>query len=214
IPYVRLNTDIPVFGVPDSVFLDVRADSSGHRVFYYIEDDDAEQYKIFSTRYIAPSGGFDDLHTSMRNPVPLPSNPFFNFPVRFRRIEIQLGSGGVTGATYLGNVYLDNFRVRYPAVITSVGDPGDRPGRFSLEQNYPNPFNPTTTIQFSIDNPQLTILKVFDVLGREVITLVNERLGPGKYTVQWDANAVASGVYFCSLRTGWGTLSKKLLLLK
>ncbi|HCV42108.1 MAG TPA: hypothetical protein DGH68_01395 [Bacteroidetes bacterium] len=88
------------------------------------------------------------------------------------------------------------------------------PADFVLEQNYPNPFNPVTNFQFSIANRQLTILKVCDLLGRDVATLVNEERGPGTYTVQWDASKVASGMYFYRLDAGNFTNVKKLLLLK
>jgi hypothetical protein len=68
-----------------------------------------------------------------------------------------------------------------------------------LSQNYPNPFNPTTKIQFTIVHRQLTIVKVFDLLGREVTTLVNEVKSPGTYTVEFDGSNLASGVYFYRL---------------
>jgi hypothetical protein len=88
------------------------------------------------------------------------------------------------------------------------------PGRYVLEQNYPNPFNPSTKIQFSIVHRQLTIVKVFDVLGREVATLVNELKEPGTYTVQFNASSLASGVYFYRLQAGNFVQTKKLLLLR
>ena len=91
---------------------------------------------------------------------------------------------------------------------------GRLPDRFSLEQNYPNPFNPTTNFQFSIAHSQLTILKVYDLLGREVATLVNEVKQPGSYTVQFDASNHASGVYFYILHAGNFVASKKLMLLR
>jgi hypothetical protein len=83
-----------------------------------------------------------------------------------------------------------------------------------LSQNYPNPFNPSTNIQFSIVRRQLTIVKVFDVLGREVATLVNEVKEPGTYTVQFNASSLASGVYFYRLQAGDFVQTKKLVLLK
>jgi hypothetical protein len=82
------------------------------------------------------------------------------------------------------------------------------------EQNYPNPFNPMTNLQFSIVNRQLTILKVYDLLGREVATLVNEVRQPGTYTAHWDASGVASGVYIYRLSAGNFVQCKKLLLLR
>ncbi|MDI6765375.1 MAG: T9SS type A sorting domain-containing protein, partial [Bacteroidota bacterium] len=70
------------------------------------------------------------------------------------------------------------------------------PVGYSLSQNYPNPFNATTKIRFTTNESQLTTLKVYDVFGREVVTLVNEKKQPGEYEVEWIADGFASGVYF------------------
>jgi hypothetical protein len=88
------------------------------------------------------------------------------------------------------------------------------PGGYCLSQNYPNPFNPTTKIQFTIVNRQLTIVKVYDVLGREVATVVNEVKKPGTYTVAFNASSLASGVYVCRLQAGDFVQSRRVLLLK
>jgi PKD repeat protein len=95
---------------------------------------------------------------------------------------------------------------------TSAGD-ASIPQSLELFQNYPNPFNPTTKIQFSIVNSQFTILKVFDILGREIVTLVNELKSPGKYSVLWDASDCSSGVYCVRLQAGSITETRKALLL-
>jgi photosystem II stability/assembly factor-like uncharacterized protein len=92
--------------------------------------------------------------------------------------------------------------------------PGELPDGFVLLQNYPNPFNPVTTIQFTIVNRQLTRVNVYDVLGREVATLVNEVKEPGRYLVQWDASGMASGVYLYRLYTQTVVATRKLLLLR
>jgi hypothetical protein len=70
------------------------------------------------------------------------------------------------------------------------------PSEFELFQNYPNPFNPTTNVQFSIINVQYVTLKLFDILGKEVATLINEKLQPGTYEVTFDGSNLASGIYF------------------
>jgi len=88
------------------------------------------------------------------------------------------------------------------------------PSETHLFQNYPNPFNPTTTFSFSIPYSSFTILSVYDLLGREVATLVNERLGPGSYTKEWDATRQASGVYFYRLKAGDHVATKKLVLMR
>jgi hypothetical protein len=95
------------------------------------------------------------------------------------------------------------------------------PTSFSLNQNYPNPFNPTTNIEFRLPagqagmvNRELVTLRIFNVLGREVATLVNDMRPPGVYTVRWDASAFASGVYFYRLQAGGLTESKAMVLMK
>jgi hypothetical protein len=103
------------------------------------------------------------------------------------------------------------------AELVSVANPRDCapiPTELTLAQNFPNPFNPTTNIQFTIVNRQLTIVKVYDILGSEVATLVNEVKRPGTYSVQFDATGLASGVYFYRLQAGQFVQTKRLLLLR
>jgi hypothetical protein len=90
------------------------------------------------------------------------------------------------------------------------------PEYFSLMQNYPNPFNPSTKIKFNIpagnnDNIQL---EIFDILGREVRTLVNENLNPGVYEVDFNATELTSGVYFYKLSSGKFVDTKKMIIMK
>ena len=88
------------------------------------------------------------------------------------------------------------------------------PERFSLYQNYPNPFNPTTNIKFDIQKTSPTKLVVYDALGREVATLVNEELKAGSYQTDWDGNNYTSGVYFYKLISGDFVETKKMVLVK
>jgi photosystem II stability/assembly factor-like uncharacterized protein len=90
----------------------------------------------------------------------------------------------------------------------------DAPGSFELNQNYPNPFNPSTTISFSIPTSEFVTLKVFDVLGSEVATLVNEEKQNGVYEVDFSASNLPSGVYLYKLQAGNFIETKKLMLLK
>ncbi len=100
--------------------------------------------------------------------------------------------------------------------LTSVADITQQPVVFTLEQNYPNPFNPSTRIAFHIRNlePQTVSLKVYDVLGREVATLMNNRLQPGSYEVSWNATGMPSGVYFYRLTAGQLSATRRMLLLR
>ncbi len=88
------------------------------------------------------------------------------------------------------------------------------PDKFSLSQNYPNPFNPATTIKFDIRTPAFTKLSVFDVLGREIKTLVNEELKTGSYSLVFDGSEFNSGVYFYRLTSGDFVETKRMLLVK
>ncbi len=100
-------------------------------------------------------------------------------------------------------------------VLTSVpASKSDAPQTFSLAQNYPNPFNPSTTISFSLPSQSFVSLKVFDIIGREVATIVSEEMPAGTYTRQWNAAKMSSGIYFYRLQAGSYTQTKKLVLLK
>jgi hypothetical protein len=88
------------------------------------------------------------------------------------------------------------------------------PASYSLSQNYPNPFNPTTNVQFSIIKVQFVTLKVFDMLGQEVASLVNEQLAPGTYTAAFDGSQLPSGVYFAKLEAGTYNNIIKMLMFK
>ncbi len=88
------------------------------------------------------------------------------------------------------------------------------PSIFGLRQNYPNPFNPTTTIEYSVAKSTFVSLKVYDVLGRLVTTLVKERKSPGHYAVRFNAGNLASGIYFYRLNAGKFTQVKKMILMK
>ena len=99
----------------------------------------------------------------------------------------------------------------------------DIPANIKLFQNYPNPFNPSTTIKFEIPNSEngkwkiengVVTLKVYDVLGKEIETLVNENLKPGTYEVKFDGSKLSSGMYFYTLTAGDYKETKKLILLK
>ncbi len=104
--------------------------------------------------------------------------------------------------------------------VTSVGaEKIEVPSTYTLSQNYPNPFNPSTTIEYQLPQNGLVQLKIYDIAGREVATLINEVQNAGSYRVQWNAadvhgSKVASGVYFYRLTSGSFSQIKKMMLLK
>ncbi len=117
--------------------------------------------------------------------------------------------------------WMDSIRIN---VITGVEDEVAMPSAFKLEQNFPNPFNPTTSIQYAVSSRQFVSLKVYDVLGNEIATLVNEEKEAGRYEVEFNAEKLTSGVYFYQLlvsalqskdgKAGSFVETKKMLLLR
>jgi len=118
------------------------------------------------------------------------------------------------GATIWGVRSLGGIS-RYGLPITGVTPiTNEVPSTYSLSQNYPNPFNPVTKISFNIPKSGLVTLKVYDVIGKEVATLVNDVKNPGNYAVNFNASALSSGVYFYKLESNEFTSVKKMMLIK
>ncbi len=88
------------------------------------------------------------------------------------------------------------------------------PDKFTLYQNYPNPFNTTTTIKFDLPIPSFVTLKVYDLLGEEIISLINEQKIAGKYEVNFNASSLSSGIYIYHLNANNQIATKKLVLIK
>jgi len=103
------------------------------------------------------------------------------------------------------------------SIVSTVGinsNGNEVPNVYSLSQNYPNPFNPVTNIKFAIPNGGLVKLVVYDIMGREVGTLVNQSMNAGSYTVDFDASSLSSGVYFYTITSGDFKDTKKMMLIK
>ena len=136
-------------------------------------------------------------------------------------ITVSLTTYVVSSGTFTVPVEVTDPLYGYRVLIRPVGIPDDVeptrnmvPHDYALSQNYPNPFNPTTTIDYQISKNSFVTLKVYDSLGREVATLVNKQISPGKYSVKFDGSNLSSGIYFYRLHTGLFVKTKKLFLLK
>ena len=113
------------------------------------------------------------------------------------------------------NYMIDNWMTStFPTGVKSEENSVNTAENYRLEQNYPNPFNPATRIAYSIQKPGFVSLKVYDILGREVATLVNGYQQAKNYTINFDAGRLASGIYLYKLKTGDFVQTKKMLLLK
>jgi len=119
---------------------------------------------------------------------------------------------------FAGTDYNGVWRRLRPGLVNIVSRP-DVPQTFYLAQNYPNPFNPTTTIQYNIPQAVRVVLTIYDMLGQEVRTLVDQVQSPGQKSVIWNGtdkwgNLVSSGIYFYQLHSGDFTKSRKMILMK
>ena len=115
-----------------------------------------------------------------------------------------LFAGTFGNGIYLREITTEIFNANHTGSVTS----------FFLKQNYPNPFNPSTSIQYAVSNRQFVSLKVYDVLGNEIATLVNKEKPEGIYEIEWNATGLPSAVYFYQLKTGSFVQTKKMILLR
>ncbi|MCP5062977.1 MAG: T9SS type A sorting domain-containing protein [Ignavibacteriae bacterium] len=152
------------------------------------------------------------------------------FKVNYKLISQTLEEEVYDAIGYVKDVFGNDTTHTYQTVTkdltVGVDDEGPLVNRFDLYQNYPNPFNPTTTITFSVPHPPLFLgglsasksqnvsLKVYNVLGKEVATLVNETKPVGRYSINFNATDLPSGIYFYRLQSGKFAKTKQMLLLK
>jgi hypothetical protein len=123
----------------------------------------------------------------------------------------QAAIGVVAGPS---NIHEIGFWYQPGWIMTDVEEGDGLPTRYWLGQNQPNPFNPVTSIRFALPNPGRVTIRLYDVAGREVRTLVDEELPAGWHRTVLEAGGLASGIYFCRMTAGEFSDARKLLLLK
>ncbi len=121
------------------------------------------------------------------------------------------GRAFINGEYYFAAVRIN---ANFSSPVSVETQPVNFPKLFNLYQNYPNPFNPSTIIKYSIPTEGFITLKIFDMLGREVETLINQNQKSGSYEIEWNANNQSSGIYFYQLKTSANIKTQKMLLLK
>jgi len=128
------------------------------------------------------------------------------------KIRFSMISNGTLSAD---GIYIDNIKiVTYNAIPTGISGNVQTPSSYSLFQNYPNPFNPKTVISYQLAVNSFAKLKVYDILGNEIATLVNEKQNAGSYSVSFDGSNLSSGMYYYKLESGSFTETKKMILIK
>ncbi len=168
---------------------------------------------IFSSFLI---GGYDS--NQVKSNIVYDANGGYLFGIRYSKEVIDNNDARSWIDWSLHSTSDLNFWLTGTLLPTNIENEKSIPKNFGLEQNYPNPFNPSTKIRFSIPNVGAelapTILKVYDVLGNEVATLVNEYREAGIYEINFNANSLSSGIYFYKLQAGSFVETKKMILLR
>jgi hypothetical protein len=159
---------------------------------WYVKNGNANIYFGFGqtswvVQYTAPAGTYRHITTER-----IPNYPFHGYAVRT--------NGGISHTF----IFVEG--------IKNIG--GEIPNDFSLGQNYPNPFNPSTSFKIQVPQTVFVSVKVYNILGIEITTLVNEQLSPGTYEVEFDGTDYSSGVYYYNLRAFDFSDVKKMVLIK
>jgi exopolysaccharide biosynthesis protein len=217
-----MNCSIPISGTPDKIGINVYGDNKQHWLRGEFEDADNEKFLINFTeaapginwiaewKYLEKS--FDDAQQSWVNPTAV-----LTFPITWKRIYLVETDDSKKDH---GIIYLDDFQVDF--ILSDIEEHNPIPTEFKLDQNYPNPFNPSTIIKYSIPERAFVVLKIFDLLGKEVMTLVNEEKDAGNYKIEFNATStlinrsgsLSTGIYFYRLSAAKNFISKKMLFLK
>lgn len=157
-----------------------------------------------TANYIAAWDGYYDTWTPIGSGM---NSSVFALTV-FNNKLIAAGNFSMADSSNVGYIAQWNGPIGIKSISSEV------PNKYSITQNYPNPFNPTTKIKFELPKSSFTTLTVFDALGKEVATLVNEKLNAGSYEETWNASDFSSGIYFYRINAGEFTETKKMILVK
>jgi peptidoglycan/xylan/chitin deacetylase (PgdA/CDA1 family) len=162
----------------------------------------------------------DDLDNDIYNYplsvfIKVPDSWEFALMMQAGKIDTLRSFINETGKVIMANAIPDGGVISlFKLIISGIEIANDVVQEFELFQNYPNPFNPTTSIQYAINSRQFVTLKIYDVLGREVSTLVNEEKTRGRYKINFSALELSSGVYIYTLQVGNNHSSKKMVVTK
>ena len=201
---IHLLTDIPIYGLPDSLLIDAKTDGNRHHVQYIFADIDDQLFRINTKAWADNDERLETLPARFADAAAVAGGTV-TYPLTLKEIHIKLGGERTQGVQYQSTLYLDHLRVVYPGVETSVTSLGSQPQEFILLQNYPNPFNPETSIEYRLDHPQHIDLAIYNINGEKVVTLESRIKARGKHRNVWDGKnssgaPVSSGIYLIRLQ--------------
>jgi hypothetical protein len=179
----------------------------GSGTFRFVDSTGLELTEFDASRFftLRSHGGLPD--SVWQSIFPLPGTQIDTL----RGLVMSVGTTDVSFGYRIAPIMRGDVVFRFP---TFAPENLSAPEKLVLHLNYPNPFNPSTTISFSLPQTENITLKVYDVMGREVATLVEGRVEAGEHSVKWNAEGFASGVYFYQLRAGGFVETKRLVLIR
>jgi len=214
---IILNRSIEIAGVPRFAHIETSGDGKDYILFVDIENLEGGRFRMGPQRLANHTEPevmefiFDEFWANRMTP-----GASYYFPFTMKSLVLQLPDNN-SGDEMSGRFTFHSASAVYSEIFTSVSitdqDP-ETPAGIKLHQNYPNPFNPITTISYQLPSASDVQLQVFDLLGRRVALLVDERVSGGVHEVTFDASNLSSGVYLYQLQTGSATLSNRMMLIK
>lgn len=198
--WLYLDTEQILFGIPDTLLMDVKLDGWTHRLYAFVETATREQFRLFPRPHPETVNAYNRVAVSLK-PPPGSGGDKFIFPIKLTRIAIRLINDRIEDKLYSGTLFFDNLRASYPTKthVASHDKEESIPHSLYLYQNYPNPFNEKTTILIESGRSQKIDLKVYDILGRNVVTLFSGILERGSNKFFFKAEELSSGVYFLTV---------------
>lgn len=196
INYIHINTDLAFYGTPDTIAMDVMTNGNNHQIIYVFRNEiTGKDFQVNVKKWANNTGQFEIQPGALEDAVSIPPGSLFYFPVTLKQVRIKLGDPRQNEIVVRDSLYIDNLRISYPGSVTDMEDNLIKPIGYSLMQNYPNPFNPKTTIEYSIQKSSFVQLTVYDILGREVIQLVDGFKPAGTHKVIFDGSNLSSSIY-------------------
>jgi hypothetical protein len=198
-------------------YLDIATNDTSAKVIWYVNNvAPAGNYEIafgYKLNYASPKSQYINVNGVRVDTIEFTAASTSTWYEKSSYVDLIHGLNTIEMQMFWGWMYLDYLAVP-TNIVTSVERSPEIPSNYSLDQNYPNPFNPSTTIRYSLPHSEYVKLFIYDILGRQVALLVDNRQDAGVYEILFDASLFPSGVYFYRLNTSTFTQTKKMMMLK
>lgn len=210
---IFINTNIPIEGIPDSLYIRAKSDNKKHHIKFLFLDDNKELFRN-NTPSFFEKNSYISYPISFKNMSAVSGGSFY-FPVTLSQVQVELlFTGKVNGTTYSGDLYFDDLNLVYPKNLTHNELESTINKDFNLLQNYPNPFNPTTTIKFMVPYTSYVEFNLYNSMGQLINTINKGVFSAGSHQFLFDGSKLSSGIYLLQMKSQNFNKTIKLLLMK